>query len=205
MDTYCIRLRNGRQLHRPASRTPLRTATFSLQRRSAVHQPSQRAASAVTARCIVTCSALRFTQASAATPALPTCLRTFTPPDCTHYSTGKPGARDFSKKRRILFQEKRKAFRSTPRRLFQASKETLTITEECLYKWQRRLSEKLKKAWPRAEGGCTRERRSPARESRSIRPSLRTSAKAGSKLTDRYLLPAFVVHICPPGTTYICL
>ena len=166
--------------------------------RSALHRLSQHAASSHAAHCV-------FTQASAATPALPACLRTFTPPDCTHYSTGKPGARDFSKKRRILFQEKRKAFRSTPRRLFQASKETLTITEECLYKWQRRFFEKLKKAWPRAEGGCTRERRSPARESRSIRPSLRTSAKAGSKLTDRYLLPAFVVHICPPGTTYICL
>lgn len=60
MDTYGIRLRNGRQQHRPASRTPLRTATFSLFIRSAVHQPSQHAASAVTARCIVTCSALRF-------------------------------------------------------------------------------------------------------------------------------------------------
>ena len=143
-----IPTQTGRQQRRPASRTPLRTAAFSLQRRSAVHQPSQRAASAVTARCIVTCSALRFTLISAAAPALPACLRTFTPPDCTHYGTDKPGARDFSKKRRILFQKKRKAFRSTPRRLFQAPKETLTITEDGLQKWQRRLFEILLSAKP---------------------------------------------------------
>ena len=170
----------GRQQHRPASRTPLRTAAFSLQRRSAVHQPSQRAASAVTARCIVTCSALRFTQAPATAPALPACSRTFTPPDCTHYSTGKPGARDFSKKRRILFQKKRKAFRSTPKRLFQAPKETLTINEDGLQKMEKKAFRKAKESSAKSRRRLYRGKKKPF-PGKHRHPSLSPNKRKGGK------------------------
>ena len=78
MDTYCIRLRNGRQRHRPASRTPLRTATFSLFIRSAVHQPSQHAASVIAVRCISHRSALhRLSQHAASSHAAHCVFRRF--------------------------------------------------------------------------------------------------------------------------------
>lgn len=82
---------------RPAFRVPCHTDICRAGCSSAVHQPLQRAAMAITACCAVTCSALRFLHLPSA-PSIASPLQgRFTSPCCPHQDAASPFLRLFGK------------------------------------------------------------------------------------------------------------
>ena len=86
---------------RPASRVPCHTDICRAGCSSAVHQPLQRAAMAITACCAVTCSALRFSHLPSV-PSIASPLQgRFTSPSCPHQDADSPFLRLFGKRMRL--------------------------------------------------------------------------------------------------------
>lgn len=86
---------------RPAFRTPCHTDICRAECSSAVHQPLQRAAMAITACCAVTCSALRFSHLPSASSIASPFLRRFTSPSCPHQNAVGPFLRLSGKRMRL--------------------------------------------------------------------------------------------------------
>lgn len=77
-------------VRRPAFRVPCPTDICRAGYRSAVHQPSQRIAMAIAARCASTCSALRFSHRLSASSIASPLLWVFTSPGCSHQDAVGP-------------------------------------------------------------------------------------------------------------------
>ena len=92
------------QVRGPLFCAPHFTAIFQMNRCSALHQPSQRAASAIAARCVGLRTALRFSYVHAAITTSIACTRKSAPPASLPQRASAPPREDFGKnEQRIEF------------------------------------------------------------------------------------------------------